>query len=247
MAGPGKAFGRLWVLVGAVLLAGVPGSAHAQSTPIDGGSYWTWTNIDQGTCMIRALAAMQAAVGRFQIPAGVANDHGWAVGLTGLPDTHAGIHCIPDDDSPNLVAPGARRVLIVITAHTTRGFGSKAFRDFAGECMQTGNCPQVATAPIVGDWVNPGGWGNVRVDATADPEKFTGTYSAACAGSGTFELTRISTLEGDRYAGDWRDGRCKGRFRNVHVQRDGNVSLITDCLEGCHGTGLFHAWFRPPR
>ncbi|MBM3524363.1 MAG: hypothetical protein FJX57_15530 [Alphaproteobacteria bacterium] len=229
----------------ALLIAAAPTTALAQFPPIDGGGYWTWTNIDQGTCMNRAIAAMQAAVGHFQIPAGLAYPAGWVVGLTNLPDTHAGIHCIADDDTHNLVSPSAKRVLIVITMHTTRGFGSKVFRDFVGECMQTGKCPQSVTAPIVGKWEHRDGFGNIEI--WAEGNRFKGKYTAKCPGAtqqGQFDLERFDTPEGVRYRGTWGDDVCNGRIENLRVNEKGEAWYTGVWLKGGAGN-MLAGWRRP--
>ncbi len=248
MDGPCRGL-RASIFLSATVVVGLAlgqASALAQNAPIDHGGIWTWTPIDQNTCINRAMAAMNAVAGKFQLPGAAQNFDGWYVGLVGVADTVAAVHCIADDETANLVGGEAKRVLIAVVVATTRGFGSGPFKEFVHQCMQTGTCPQDATAPVVGNWQNPGGWGDVTI--TGGPRDFTGTYTGVCSGAtppGTINLRLASTPNGDRYEGEWRDSVCEGEIKNLEVRADGSAWFANVCKKGCAGS-LLNSWGRKP-
>jgi hypothetical protein len=201
-----------------------PAVANAQGQPIDGGAYWIWTGMDQGTCLSRAVVAMQAAAGAFQIPATAQNPAGWYVALVGTGDVNAGVHCIPDNDTTNLIGSG--RVLMVITFSSTRGgVTSGDFLRFVDQCVQTGTCPGSVSTSLVGNWSHPGGWGDITI--WEDGGRFRGSYTSRCPGAtlqGGFDLGLVRTADAQRYDGFWGDDVCNGEI-SISLYANGNVEV----------------------
>ncbi len=124
--------------------------ASAQGAPVDTYSNFAWHNISQLTCIERATVAVDTAIDRFAIAKAATNHDDWYV-IANAGDVVVWVYCIADDETDEVVAPAARRVLVFVNVSTSRpGFGAE-LRDFLADCM-AGECPAVAVAATRIGW-----------------------------------------------------------------------------------------------
>jgi hypothetical protein len=178
-------YGAVGKLVLAPLFALALGSpAKAQLSNV--GSFG-WLNVDQATCVNRAIQSMQAANARFNLNLRVTPLGGWYVVLDSR-DFHAGIHCVADDGvSGAMVIPSARRVEVTVTVsadHPMNGLEGQ-IRDFLWNCMARGctAAPAQRGAVLSGGWQSTGGMATVTI--TQNGNAFTFLNSNGIRGQGT--------------------------------------------------------------
>ncbi|MCC6736650.1 MAG: hypothetical protein IT534_11070 [Bauldia sp.] len=130
-------------LVAALAFGASSGGASAQQA-VETYNNFRWSAVSPAACLADARTAVNAAISGFGLGGIVTGEDTWYV-EAGADDLNLWVYCVADDDTPEVDAPGAKRVLVVINVNTSRPNLGSDIRDFLAECMEFG-CP-VRTPP----------------------------------------------------------------------------------------------------
>ncbi|MGV8840656.1 MAG: LCCL domain-containing protein [Bauldia sp.] len=162
-------------LLAAFAIAGGASAASAQAT-VETYNNFRWADVSPAACLGDARIAVNAAIAGFGLGGMVTGEDTWYV-ETGAEDLNLWIYCIADNDTPDVDAPGAKRVLVVINVNTSRPNVGSDIRDFLAECMEFG-CP--ARTPVIAN--------TERIDWSQNAGRFRGNngsrYSFICPALG---------------------------------------------------------------